>query len=63
MSAHSMKYDLQAAKLRVEGTTVPADASVGYPKGAIFIDTDAAVGSQYYVNEGTEASSDFNVAL
>ena len=41
------------------GTTVPADASAGYAPGCIFIDRDAAAGSQVWINEGTLASSLF----
>ncbi len=44
------------------GTTVPADASVGYAPGCLFIHVD---GSGYaavlYCNVGTKASADFNV--
>lgn len=40
------------------GTTVPSTAS-GWSPGALFIDTDAAADSQWYINEGTNASSNF----
>lgn len=43
------------------GTTVPSDGSSGYAKGCIFIDTDAAATSVFYVNEGSATSADFNV--
>lgn len=49
--------------IMARGTTVPADGTTGYAKGCIFIDTNANAGSVFYVNEGTIASSDFNVAL
>lgn len=39
--------------------TVPADATQGYAPGCIFIDIDAAAGSQMWINEGTLASSLF----
>lgn len=42
------------------GTTVPADNLPGFAPGCVFIDMDAAAGSQYYVNEGTALLSDFN---
>jgi hypothetical protein len=45
------------------GPTVPVDASTGYVKGAIFIQSDGTAGAVFYINEGTKASSDFNVAL
>lgn len=45
------------------GATVPSDATTGYAKGCLFIDTDGAAGAVLYVNEGTKASSDFNLAL
>lgn len=41
------------------GTTVPADATTGYAAGCIFIDRDAAAGSQVWINEGTVSSSLF----
>ncbi len=46
--------------LQAYGTTVPADASSGYAPGCLFLDTDASAGSQWFINEGTLASSDFN---
>jgi hypothetical protein len=43
------------------GATVPTDATAGYCKGAMFLDTDAtSSGSVFWVNEGTAASCDFN---
>lgn len=45
------------------GTSVPADASANYAKGCLFIDTDGAAGGVLYVNEGSNTSSDFNLAL
>lgn len=49
--------------LMARGTTVPTDGTAGYAKGCIFVDTNASAGSVFYVNEGTKASCDFNVAL
>lgn len=43
------------------GPTMPVDGSLGYAPGCIFLDNDAAAGSQFFLNEGTKASSDFNV--
>jgi hypothetical protein len=43
------------------GTGVPADATVGYSPGCLFIDEDASAGAQLYINEGTNASCDFNL--
>jgi len=45
---------------RASGATVPTDAAAGYAKGALFVQTDGAVGSSVYVNDGSEASCDFN---
>lgn len=42
------------------GTAYPADTSVGYATGCIFIHTDGGDNTALYVNEGTSASSDFN---
>jgi hypothetical protein len=47
----------------VTGTTVPVDAGAGYAKGCLFIDTDVAAGtSGLYVNIGTSAACNFNLA-
>ena len=43
------------------GITMPPDASVGYAPSCIFIHTDGTAGSAIYVNEGTKASSDFDL--
>jgi hypothetical protein len=42
------------------GTTVPADATVGYAIGCLFIHTDGGAGTALYCNEGTAASADFD---
>lgn len=44
------------------GKTVPTNGAKGYCPGAIFIDVDAAGGSQVWINEGSKSSSLF-VAL
>ncbi len=50
-------------KLWVFGTSVPANGTAGYAKGCIFVDTDASAGSVFYINEGSNSSCTFNVAL
>lgn len=45
-----------------KGATVPTDATAGYAKGCIFIDTNGGVSSTFYVNEGDATSCDFNVS-
>lgn len=48
--------------LRATGTTKPTDATAGYAKGALFIDTDVVTGtSGLYVNVGTSASCVFKL--
>jgi len=42
------------------GTTVPGDGTAGYQPGCIFQHVDGSAGTAFYVNEGTEASCDFN---
>ena len=45
-----------------QGTTVPTDATTGYAKGCLFIDTDVASGtSGLYVNVGTNTSCVFKL--
>lgn len=48
--------------LLVTGTTVPTDATTGYAKGCLFIDTDVATGTGgLYCNQGTKTSCDFTL--
>lgn len=42
-----------------EGATVPADGSIGYSKGCIFLDNDASAGAQLWINSGSNTSSTF----
>tara|TARA_R110002020_G_scaffold35671_8_gene107445 strand:- start:2626 stop:2850 length:225 start_codon:yes stop_codon:yes gene_type:complete len=42
------------------GTTVPSDAAEGYGTGCLFMQTDGGDGTSLYVNEGTNASANFN---
>lgn len=44
------------------GTVVPADASVGFSPGCLFLHVDGGAGTALYVNEGTKASSNFDAA-
>ena len=43
------------------GTTVPADAAVGYAPGCLFRDVDGTTTSKLYCNIGTAASANFNL--
>lgn len=57
-------YDIPGVgTLIAMGATVPSDAATGYAKGCLFIDTDGSAGSVLYVNEGSNTSADFNLAL
>ena len=43
------------------GATVPTDATAGYEKGCLFIDSDATtINTMLYVNIGTTASCNFD---
>ncbi len=47
--------------LYATGTDVPANATAGYAKGCLFVDTDvAAATTGLYVNIGTTAECDFD---
>lgn len=43
------------------GTTVPTDASSGYARGGVFLKTNGSAGTIFYINEGSNTSSAFNV--
>ncbi len=46
--------------LIAQGTTVPTDATAGYAKGCLFIDTDVATGTTgLNCNKGTNLSCQF----
>lgn len=49
--------------LHVAAYTVPSDGAAGYAKGCIFQDLDASAGSQFYINEGSNTSADFNKVI
>ena len=52
--------DISDDILIMQGTTVPTDATTGYAKGALFIDTDVATGlTGLYQNNGTNTSCVF----
>ncbi|NCC99856.1 MAG: hypothetical protein EOL95_09200 [Bacteroidia bacterium] len=44
------------------GTTVPTDATTGYAKGCLFIDTDVATGTgSLYLNKGVNTACVFTL--
>lgn len=45
----------------IRQSAVPTDASSGYAKGCLCIQTDGAAGSTMYINEGSATSCDFNL--
>jgi hypothetical protein len=48
--------------LLAQSLTVPTDATTGYAKGCLLIDTNVAAGtSGLYVNIGTNTSCNFNL--
>ena len=42
------------------GTTVPTDGTAGYTPGAIFIKTDGSADANFYINQGSVTSSNFD---
>ena len=46
--------------VQAAGLTVPSDATKGYATGCTFHHLDGGDGTSFYVNEGTNASCDFN---
>lgn len=46
--------------LTAAGPTKPSDGTPGYAPGCMFFDTNAAAGSQWYVNVGSRTSCDFD---
>ena len=46
--------------LQAYGITVPADTTPGFATGCIFHHVDGGNDTAVYVNEGSNASSDFN---
>lgn len=52
--------DIDGDIILAKGTTVPTDATDGYAKGCLFLDSDATSGSVLFINEGTSSSCDFN---
>lgn len=43
------------------GNSVPADTASGYAPGCLFIHTDGGAGTDFYVNNGSKTSSDFDL--
>ncbi len=56
-------FDRAGSIILDAGPTVPSDNAIGYATGCLFMDTNAAAGSQWFINEGTAAAADFNGAL
>ena len=44
------------------GPTVPTDGTAGYAPGCIFQDLNASAGAQFFINEGSATSCDFNAS-
>ena len=54
-------YDGDGYILYSTGLEVPADATAGYAKGALHVDTNVAAGTTgLYVNVGTTAAANFD---
>ena len=47
--------------LSAAGVTVPTDGTGGFATGCIFLHTDGGAGTEFYVNQGSSTSCDFNV--
>lgn len=58
-----MQYVPGRGTLHAFGTTVPADGTAGYVAGCIFQDVDGAAGSDFFINDGTDTSCDFNALV
>ncbi len=55
-----LMYDPAGDVLLAQGLTVPTDATSGYAKGCLFIDTDVATGTTgLNCNKGTRTSCQF----
>lgn len=48
------------AAILAEGSTVPTNGTTGYHPGCIFFKRAGTAGTQFYINEGTATSCDFN---
>ena len=53
-------FDLDNMIALIVGPGLPTDATAGYCKGCIFIQTDGAAGAMLLINEGSSTSCDFN---
>lgn len=63
---HSLKSgtpEMPEGVMIYAASTAISDGTVGYPIGAIFINTAGTASHTLYINEGTKASSDFNHVL
>lgn len=67
MAKQDMKYKRFVTKyvpgvgiLFDQGTTVPADGTADYAPGAIFINTDGSADANFYINQGSLTSSNFD---
>jgi len=61
ITVNILQKDAAGKILMATGTTVPTDATAGYAKGCIFIDTDVTTGSTgLYENVGTTTSCNFD---
>ena len=61
-TTQTLMKDSSGKILLQTGTTVPTDATTGYAKGGLFIDTDVATGTRaLYENQGTSTSSLFGL--
>jgi len=53
-------FDNDGMAIVAQGNTVPTDSTAGYAVGCLFLHRDGGEGTALYINEGTEALSDFN---
>lgn len=60
-TVYAVEYDNNGKITRCYGTVTITDAGAGYAKGCVYVKTDGAAGSTFYINEGSSSSCDFNV--
>ena len=64
LEAHVSSATNMDGVLFAHGTTVPTDATAGYAKGCLFIDSDATtIDTIWYMNIGTSDSCNFDVCV
>jgi hypothetical protein len=62
VTLYVLMYDGAGMILLATGLTKPTDASAGFAKGALFIDTDVVSGtSGLYVNQGVTTACEFKL--